>query len=204
MVHGLGALAHVVFQLGLRQLGIRARQQFALDHPRQRWHAQDGAREPHAANQGGNVVLVAQVACIEVDRRGRVRIAQADGAARARSEEARVDRDAMPRQGLAAHITHQHWQYVELHVGPAAAAGIEEAAAFDHVGGQQPGPEQRIRKPMPQRLQAAVVAEHADGLARAAVDGDFEVILEMLADIGRIVGDVNAERAEVRGRPDAG
>ncbi|MCY1510586.1 hypothetical protein D9M68_449680 [compost metagenome] len=92
---------------------------------------------------------------------------------------------------------------MELQVGPALAGGVDETAALDHVRREQAGAEQHPLQPVLQRRQAAVVAQQAHGLARAAVDRHLEVVLEVLAHAGQVFHHRQAQRLQLRAGADA-
>src|SRR5947208_869647 len=82
-----------------------------------------------------------------------------DRAARLRPEHTRIDLHAVPLDRTVLGALDHHRQHVELDVGTAVAIGVEEAAALDHIRGEQAGAEHEVLQAVPQGPQATVLAK---------------------------------------------
>ncbi|MNT82474.1 hypothetical protein D3C72_2222080 [compost metagenome] len=82
---------------------------------------------------------------------------------------------------LAVGPAHHEGQHVELHVGHPRVGHVGEAAALDHVGGEQPGAEHEVLRQVFDRLQALVLPQEGDGVAGHALYRALQVVLVVLA-----------------------
>ena len=90
---------------------------------------------------------------------------------------------------------------VVLHVGTAAAAGVDAGPALQQVGGQQTLSTQEVVEPVAKRLQSLIspvqtqIVVHARGQRRA------DMILIVGADLRRVLDDIDAMAVELARGP---
>ena len=110
----------------------------------------------------------------------------------------------MAVEGGVAVVAHGGGQEMVLDVGPFdPRPGADEGTGFEVVGGAEPVLEQDPADPDQQLGKRPQLAVEGDRLAAAELKVDLQVVLQVLADPGQIVGDRDPGRAQHRARADA-
>ena len=167
--------------------------------------ADDLAGQADAGAEAGAVVLVRQV--VEQDARLVPRIGRLDPhvPAALRLVGADVDLEAVALERGLAVVAHGRGQEVVLDVRPLdAGPGADEGAGFEVVGGAEAVLEQDPARPDQELGPGVELGVERDRLGAAELKVDLEMVAQILADPGQVVGDLDPGRAQNVARTDAG
>ena len=165
---------------------------------------EDLAGQAHAGAHLDPVLGMAHIVELNPRRLGRIGRPQAHGAAALRPHRPDMRLEAVLAGQRRAVIGDRHRQEMELNVGVAnAGARADEAARLEMVGGAEAAPAHQPLGADERAPDEARVRKERDRLPGGDLKGEFEMVLQVLADAGPVGDHVDPERAQFRRRPHA-